>query len=229
MAGGAFLPGFTTTVGAENSMPLDFLRPIVPATATQPVTYNINTNEILGLKDSTKYPSLQEVADTGYFYRDNMMYEPYTVTYSPPSYFGIGGLYGAGGGGGSNRAEGTIEIGGQSFRPVKDASVKGFTAFKPESGPTQYTPSMAHIYANTPQYVPKPIGNVGLYAKAADAYMNQYGGQLQPTQANLLNNPYGDYYSDPRTSYGAGRFLDNYVSNLLGTTNDETGSNSESA
>lgn len=209
---------------AYPGMAFNFDAPVVPATSTQPVTYDINTNELLGLKNSTKYPSLQEVGDTGYYYRDNYMYEPYTVTYSPPVMYGIGGI---GNGGGSNRAEGTIEIGGQAFRPVTDdVNVKGFTAFTPENGPTQYTPSMAYIYANTPKYVPKPIENVGLYRAANEAYGNQYGDMLQPTQANLLNNPYG---GDPRTSYGAARFLNNYADNLLGINNDTTGSNTESA
>jgi hypothetical protein len=220
--------GLTAT---NPGMGFNFDAPMVPATSTQPVTYNMNTNEILGLKNSTKYPSLQEVGDTGYYYRDNYMYEPYTVTSSPPSH--MGGFYGYGygtGGGGSNRAEGTIEIGGQAFRPVTDdVNVKGFTAFTPENGPTQYTPSMAYLYANTPKYVPKPIENVGLYLAANEAYGDKYGDILQPTQANLLNNPYGDYYSDPRTSYGAARFLNNYADNLLGTNNDTTGSNTESA
>jgi len=205
-------------------MALNFDAPRVPATTTQAVNQDMNTDELLGLTASSKYPSLQQVGDTGYYYRDNYMYEPYTVTHSAPSY--MGGIYGYGmGGGGSNRAEGTIEVGGQSFRPVTDdVNVKGFTAFTPESGPTQYTPSMAYLYANSPRYTPSPIENVGMYRAANEAYGNQYGDMLQPIQANLLNTPYGD----PRTSYGAARFLNNSADNLLGTNNDTTGSNQES-
>ena len=194
---------------------------------------DINVNELLGLKESTKYPSLQEVADTGYYYRDNYMYEPYTVTYSPPVQYGIGGI---GNGGGSNRAEGTIEIGGQAFRPVKDVEVKGFRAFEPEDGVTQYTPSMAHIYANTPRYQPEPLQNVSIYQPATASL-----DQLQKVEDNIYNavDNYSNGLLNGVPSYGAGRFLNNFdylagtginpnINFEVPTVYDTTGSNTES-
>jgi len=200
-------------------------------------TQEVNVNELLGLVDSTKYPSLQQVGDTGYYYRDNYMYEPYTVTQSAPSY--MGGIYGYGmGGGGSNRAEGTIEVGGQSFRPVENVDVAGFRAFEPEEGVTQYTPSMAYIYANTPRYEPEPLENVAVYQPATASL-----DQLQKVEDNIYNGV--DNYSNGLlngvpTSYGARRFLNNF-DYLAGTginpninfevpsVYDTTGSNTESS
>jgi hypothetical protein len=44
---------------------------------------NIDVNAVLGLAPS-QYEGLQSVGDTGYYYGDNKMYEPYTP--SPVSY-----------------------------------------------------------------------------------------------------------------------------------------------
>lgn len=189
---------------------INFDMPVVPAQTTVAPDRDINVNELLGLTESTKYPSLQEVANTGYYYRDNYMYEPYTITQSAPQY----GIYGLGSpqGGGSNRAEGTITIGDQAFRPVENVDVPGFRAFEPEEGPTQYTPSMAYIYANTPRYVPEPLQNVSVY-------------NTGPLLAA------SDYVA-PENSFGAARFLSDNTLNSLNfglPGNDTTGSNTESS
>jgi hypothetical protein len=157
---------------------------------------NIDVNAILGLTPS-QYSGLQNVRDTGYYYGNNRMYEPYTITSSPS--YGIYGPYGGFGYGpyganqsNSNRAEGTLEIGSQAFRPV-DVDVTGFSKNKVgEEGSEiyEYTPSMAYVYANTPR--PAPVQT--------------------PNQMSFLSSP------TPSVSYngnyGASRFLN--TGNLLG-------------
>src|SRR6056300_846877 len=90
---------------------------------------NIDVNAVLGLTPS-QYSGLQNVRDTGYYYGNNRMYEPYTITSSPS--YGIYGPYGGFGYGpyganqsNSNRAEGTLQVGNQAFRPV-NTDITGF-------------------------------------------------------------------------------------------------------
>ena len=176
---------------------------------------NIDINAILGLAPS-QYEGLQSVGDTGYYYGDNKMYEPYSgggggtsfykntpygVQYysggtgpfaqSAPSYnpiFGYSGGWQAGGGGG---VSGSITRNGQSFRPV-DVDVTGFS--KNKVGDTEqyeYTPSMAYVYANTPRPAPLPTPNV----------------------TSFLSSP--TIMATPAGNYGAGRFLGNTGGGLL--------------
>lgn len=166
-------------------MLLNFAAPrIAPNIVTAPKS-NLDINSILGLTPS-KYSGLQNVRDTGYFYGNNRMYEPYTITRSAPSYYGL--MYGMGGG--SNRAEGTIEVGDQAFRPV-DIDVTGFSKSKIEDSDLyEYSPSMAYVYSQAPKPTYQPT----------------------PSQTSFLSSP------TPSVSYngnyGAGRFLN--TGNLLG-------------
>jgi len=141
----------------------------------------VDKDVILGLIPS-EYDGLKQVRNTDYYYGNNRMYEPYTITSSPSPY---GGYYGAGKGGGSNRAEGTVEVGNQAFRPV-DVDVTGFSKNKvgeEDSKIYEYTPSMAYIYANTPRPTPVQTPNV----------------------ASFLSTPIAT--NTPTGNYGAGRFL----------------------
>ena len=160
---------------------------------------NIDVNAILGLAPS-KYSGLQSVGDTGYYYGNNRVYEPYTVTYSPPSYF-FGNM---GFGGGSNRAEGTIEVDNQSFRPV-NTDITGFS--KSKVGDTniyEYSPSMAYVYSKSPRTAPLPTPNV----------------------TSFLSTPTA--MATPTGNYGAGRYLSGLLGSPInyGSPNDTTGSNS---
>jgi|DEB0MinimDraft_3_1074331.scaffolds.fasta_scaffold09582_3 hypothetical protein len=167
---------------------------------------NIDINAILGLAPS-QYEGLQSVGDTGYYYGNNRMYEPYTVTSSPS--YGIHGPYGNTGysyspyGGSpynpyagayqsnSNSAEGTITVGSQAFRPV-DADITGFSKSKIGDTETyEYSPSMAYVYANTPRPAPLPTPNV----------------------TSFLSTPTA--MATPTGNYGAGRFLGNTGGGLL--------------
>ena len=174
---------------------------------------NIDVNAVLGLAPS-QYEGLQSVGDTGYYYSDNKMYEPYSggggggtsfykntpygvQYYQPtgfmpaqPSYSVFGGYSGGWQAGGGGAVEGTITRGDQSFRPV-DTDVTGFS--KSKIGDTEmyeYTPSMAYIYANTPRPAPLPTPNV----------------------TSFLSTPTA--MATPTGNYGAGRFLGN--NGLLG-------------
>ena len=192
---------------------------------------NIDINAILGLAPS-KYEGLQSVGDTGYYYGDNKMYEPYSggggggtsfykntpygVQYysggtgpfaqSAPSYspiFGYSGGWQAGGGGG---VSGSITKNGQSFRPV-DVDVTGFSKNKvgEEGNETyEYSPSMAYVYANTPRPAPLPTPNV----------------------TSFLSTPTA--MATPTGNYGAGRYLSGLLGSPInyGSPNDTTGSNS---
>lgn len=160
-------------------MLLNFAAPRVQPSVVQAPEVSVDRNAILGLTPS-KYSGLQNVRDTGYYYGNNRMYEPYTITRSAPSYYGL--MYGMGGG--SNRAEGTITVGNQAFRPI-DVDITGFSKSKNDGSEIyNYDPSMAYIYANTPRSVPAPTPNV----------------------TSFLSTP--TPMSTPMTgSYGAGRFL----------------------
>jgi len=179
---------------------------------------NIDVNAVLGLAPS-QYEGLQSVGDTGYYYGDNKMYEPYTPspvsygTYSPlwgwqplsytPSYspfFGYGGGATARGG----AVEGTITRGDQSFKPV-NTDVTGFS--KSKIGDTEmyeYSPSMAYVYSQTPRPAPLPTPNV----------------------TSFLSTPTA--MATPTGNYGAGRYLSGLLGSPInyGSPNDTTGSNS---
>jgi len=183
-------------------MLLNYSAPRIAPNIVAAPTSNLDINSILGLTPS-KYSGLQSVGDTGYYYGNNRVYEPYTVT-SSPSY----GIYGPYGGlaygpygapsygpygvnqSNSNRAEGTITVGNQAFRPI-NTDITGFSKSKVgDTGIYEYSPSMAYIYANTPR--PAPVQT--------------------PSQTSFLSSP------TPSVSYngnyGASRFLN--TGNLLG-------------
>lgn len=184
-------------------MLLNFAAPrIAPNIVTAPKS-NLDINAILGLAPS-QYEGLQKVGDTGYYYGDNKMYEPYTpspvsygrmimgqwspVNYTPSysPFFGYGGGLSARGG----AVEGTITRGDQSFKPV-DVDVTGFSKSKIEDSDLyEYSPSMAYVYSQAPKPTYQPT----------------------PSQTSFLSSP------TPSVSYngnyGAGRFLN--TGNLLG-------------
>ena len=178
---------------------------------------NVDVNAVLGLAPS-QYEGLQSVGDTGYFYGDNKMYEPYTpspvsygrmlygqwspVNYTPSysPFFGYGGGLSARGG----AEAGTITRGDQSFRPV-NTDVTGFSKNKIGDTDTyEYTPSMAYVYANTPRPAPVPTPNV----------------------TSFLSTPTA--MATPTGNYGAGRYLSGLLGSPInyGSPNDTTGSDS---
>ena len=197
-------------------MLLNYSAPRIAPNIVAAPTSNLDINSILGLTQS-QYEGLQKVGDTGYYYGDNKMYEPYSggggggtsfykntpygVQYysggtgpfaqSAPSYnpiFGYSGGWQAGGGGG---VSGSITRNGQSFRPV-DVDVTGFSKNKvgEEGSETyEYSPSMAYVYSKAPKPTYTPTPNVSSFLSA-------------PTMPSYTGN------------YGAGRFLN--TGNLLG-------------
>jgi hypothetical protein len=182
---------------------------------------NIDVNAVLGLAPS-KYEGLQSVGDTGYYYGDNKMYEPYTP--SPVQYgrmimgqfspitgpfgtpyqpsdgpFGLGGISTRGG-----AVSGTITKDGQSFKPV-DVDITGFSKSKiGDTDQYEYSPSMSYVYANTPRPAPLPTPNV----------------------TSFLSTPTA--MATPTGNYGAGRYLSGLLGSPInyGSPNDTTGSNS---
>jgi hypothetical protein len=180
-------------------MLLNFAAPRLQPNVVQAPESNIDRNAILGLSPS-KYSGLQNVRDTGYYYGNNRMYEPYTITRSAPSYYGL--MYGMGGG--SNRAEGTIEVGDQAFRPV-DVDITGFSKSKADGSEIyNYDPSMAYVLSQTPRSIPAPTPNV----------------------TSFLSTPTA--MATPTGNYGAGRYLSGLLGSPIsyGLPNDQTGSDS---
>jgi hypothetical protein len=177
---------------------LDFNAPRVAATTTvAPEKEKANIDEILGLSES-KYKGMKSVGDSGYYLKNGKLYEPYTVTVSYPSY-GMSGFYGQQPQ--SNRAEGTIEINDQAFKPVKNANVKGFI-----EGDDGYEISPAYINANRPKYQGTPQQN------------------LMPL-LSLASIPQQDI--DPATSYGASRYLTQDTLDTLMRADAEGSANQE--
>lgn len=197
-------------------MGLNFgLQRLPPNVVTAPKS-NIDYNTVLGLKPS-QYEGLKSVGNTGYYYGDNKMYEPYTpspVRYYMNSPFGIqyysGGsgpfaqqapsynpIFGYSGGwqrGGGAEA-GTITRGNQSFRPL-NVDVTGFIKTKPEgSSIYEYAPSMAYVYS---QMRPQITAQPNVMAVNAPGYQRA---------SQMLTSPMA-------TGSGAGRFLN--TGNLLG-------------
>jgi hypothetical protein len=206
-------------------MLLNFARPQLAPNIVSAPKSNIDVNAVLGLAPS-KYEGLQSVGDTGYYYSDNKMYQPYTPSpvqygrmimgqFSPmtgsfgmpyqPSYspiFGYGGGISARGG----AEAGTITRGNQSFRPV-NTDITGFSKNKvgEEGSETyEYSPSMAYVYSQAPRPAPVPTPNV----------------------TSFLSTPTA--MATPTGNYGAGRYLSGLLSSPItyGLPNDTTGSNS---
>ena len=140
-------PAYQSFVPVQNG--LDFNAPKKSASVAIAPKSEVNVDEILGLTDSD-YSGMKSVGDTGYFMQGGKLYEPYTVTTTAPSYyFGSMPM-----GGGTNRAEGTIEVGDQAFRPVTSGSVEGFV-----EGEDGLELSQAYINANKPKYQGKSQRN----------------------------------------------------------------------
>jgi hypothetical protein len=206
-------------------MLLNFARPQLAPNIVSAPRSNIDVNAILGLAPSN-YEGLQSVGDTGYYYSDNKMYQPYTPSpvqygrmimgqFSPmtgsfgmpyqPSYspiFGYGGGISARGG----AEAGTITRGNQSFRPV-NTDITGFSKNKvgEEGSETyEYSPSMAYVYSQAPRPAPVPTPNV----------------------TSFLSTPTA--MATPTGNYGAGRYLSGLLGSPItyGLPNDTTGSNS---
>lgn len=138
---------------------------------------NIDINAILGLR-SSPYKGLKQLGKQDLYYGKGGLYEPYTITSSPRSYYPTYGMGGYMNFGGTNEVAGTIKIGDQAFKPYTGDAPKGFSKF----GDT-YNPSMAYVYANTPQPKVLPTPNV----------------------TSFLSTPTA--MSTPTGNYGAGRFL----------------------
>ena len=204
-------------------MLLNFARPQLAPNIVSAPRSNVDVNAVLGLAPSN-YEGLQSVGDTGYYYSDNKMYQPYTPSPVQYGHMGIGGfspisgpfgtayqpsyspIFGYGGGvsarGGAEA--GTITRGNQSFRPV-NTDVTGFSKSKIGDTDTyEYTPSMAYVYANTPRPAPLPTPNV----------------------TSFLSTPTA--MATPTGNYGAGRYLSGLLGSPItyGLPNDTTGSNS---
>jgi len=202
-------------------MLLNYSAPRIAPNIVAAPTSNLDINAILGLTPS-QYEGLQSVGNTGYFYGNNRMYEPYTIQSSPPSYpfnamvnntstnypFGSMGYNSTGGG--SNREEGTITVGNQSFRPV-NVDITGFSknkVGKEDSKIYEYSPSMAYVYSKTqPQVTAQPNTMFNYASGFTPATNNVY----QQATGNLLTSPTMPSYTG---NYGAGRFLN--TGNLLG-------------
>jgi len=203
-------------------MLLNYSAPRIAPNIVAAPTSNLDINSILGLTQS-QYEGLQKVGNTGYYYGDNKMYEPYTpspvsyymnTAFGPVQYqatglmpsapssgpFGYSGGWQASGG----AAEGTITRGDQSFKPV-NTDVTGFS--KSKIGDTEmyeYAPSMAYVYSKSPRPAPLPTPNV----------------------TSFLSTPTA--MATPTGNYGAGRYLSGLLGSPInyGSPNDTTGSNS---
>ena len=185
-------------------MLLNFARPQLAPNIVSAPNNNVDVNSVLGLAKS-QYDGLQSVGDTGYYYGDGRMYQPYTpspVQYGRISYgifnpigpdvfgmpyrpqynpvFGLMGGVSARGG----DEPGTIRRDGQAFKPYTGNIPAGFAKVGDE-----YEPSMAYVNANTP----KPTFNA------------------TPNVTSFLSTPTANVYNG---NYGAGRFLN--TGNLLG-------------
>lgn len=204
-------------------MLLNFARPQLAPNIVAAPKSNVDVNAVLGLAPS-QYEGLQSVGDTGYFYGDNKMYEPYTPSpsyfymnnspfgmsvYQPtglmpaqPSYSPIFGYSGGWQRGGGAEA-GTIYKGEQAFKPL-NVDVAGFTKSKGDNDIYEYAPSMAYVYANTPRPAPVQTPNV----------------------TSFLSTPTA--MATPTGNYGAGRFLSGLLGSPItyGLPNGETASDS---
>ena len=161
---------------------------------------NIDVNSVLGLTPSN-YKGLQKVGDTGYFYGNNRMYEPYNAPPAQPLTIQqlmqpSGGPLGSGISGGPmygyqpapKPSYESLTVDGQEFRTV-NPELTGFTRQALDDDKYQkdsvyeYAPSMAYLYANAPRPAVQPVKNVMSFLSA-------------PTPMQT-----------PTGNYGAGRFL----------------------
>lgn len=196
-------PAYQSFIPIQNG--LDFNAPKKRVTATVAPQSEVDINEILGLSDSD-YEGMKTVGDTGYYLKNNTLYEPYTITTSYPNY-GMSGFWGYQPT--SNRAEGTIEVGDQAFKPVTgDKSIPGFI-------PTDdgYEISQAYINANKPKYQGAPQQD--LMPLLSLSTMPQQ--DLMPL-LSLATIP--QQQTDQSTSYGAGRFLTQNSLDMLSRADD---------
>jgi hypothetical protein len=169
-----------------------------------PVNTGPSVNQVLGLRKSP-YAGLQQVGKQDLYFKNNQLYEPYTITRSAPSYpiYGIGSIsggplyqnssypiYGIGHNYGYNRtneAEGTIKVGDQAFRPYTgDTTPRGF--IKSGDG---YEKDMIYYYSKTSQPTYRPTPNITSFLPSPTSMPIQSG------------------------NYGAGQYL-NSGSGLLG-------------
>lgn len=190
-------------------MLLNFSAPKLAPNIVAAPKSNIDVNATLGLTPSD-YKGLQKVGDTGYFYGNNRMYEPYTAPPARPmSVYEMmmgrssGGPMGSGISGGPlygyqpapKPSYESITVDGQEFRTVSP-DIQGFTKMALDDDKYQkdsvyeYSPSMAYLYANAPRPEPIPTPNVTSFLSTPTAMVT------------------------PTGNYGAGRFLD---SGLLGS------------
>ena len=202
-------------------MLLNFSAPkLAPNIVASPQS-NIDVNATLGLTPSN-YKGLQKVGDTGYFYGNNRMYEPYTAPPAQPLTIQqlmqpSGGPMGSGISGGpmygyqppSLPSYESMTIDGQEFRTVSP-DIQGFTKMALDDDKYQkdsvyeYSPSMAYLYANAPRPAPVQTPNV----------------------TSFLSTPTA--MATPTGNYGAGRFLSGLLGSPItyGLPNGETASDS---
>jgi len=165
---------------------LDFNAPRIAATTTQAPQSTYSIDDVLGLSPS-KYEGMKSVGDSGYYLKNGKLYETYTPAPANRGYmYGIYGgtsgypLYGQNTG--SSTPEGSIKVGDQNFKPVKNASVDGFV----ETDDGTYEISRAYVDANRPKYQGQPQQNLMPLLSLASIPQEQI---------------------DPSTSFGASRFL----------------------
>jgi len=183
-------------------MLLNYLAPRIAPNIVAAPTSNLDINSILGLSPS-KYSGLQSVGNTGYYYGNNRMYEPYTSSNRYSNKLSILGTPAAPKmtiigvpTGGYGTEEGTISRGSQSFRPV-NVDITGFSKTKiGDSNIYEYSPSMAYIYS---QMRPQITAQPNVMALNVPGYQQATG--------QMLSSPMA-------TGSGAGRFLN--TGNLLG-------------
>jgi hypothetical protein len=204
-------------------MLLNFSAPkLAPNTVSSPKS-TVDVNAVLGLSPS-QYEGLQSVGDTGYYYGNNRVYEPYTTPPSQPmSVYDMmlgrssGGPMGSGISGGPmygyqpapKPSYESITVDGQEFRTV-NPELTGFSRQAldddkyAKDSVYEYTPSMAYVYANTPRPAPVPT----------------------PNATSFLSTPTA--MATPTGNYGAGRYLSGLLGSPInyGSPNDTTGSDS---
>ena len=192
-------------------MLLNFSAPQLAPTIVSAPTSTVDRNAILSLTPSN-YTGLQQVGDTGYFFGNNKVYDPYATPVAQP--LTIQQLMNptvASNNSPLNFANQptvpqfeTLTVGDQTFRTI-DQDVTGFNKSKiDDSNIYEYTPSMAFINANAPRPAPAPTPNV----------------------TSFLSTPTS--MATPTGNYGAGRFLSGLLGSPItyGLPNGETTSDS---
>lgn len=171
---------------------LNFNAPRVPATTTRSRSNDVDVDSILGLQPS-EYTGLQKVGDTGYFYGNNRMYEPYTTTsttmYGNPVEIMMGRIsptthpdarYGVVTA--PKPSYESITVDGQEFRTVSP-DIDGFnkTAIEDDNyekdSVYEYTPSTVSILAKSPKYKGTDLTTSNpLFSLIAPSSVNYAGG-----------------------------------------------------